>query len=284
MAYLLKQWRKKYTIIVPDEKIEQKYDFMWGFEQIQTINSQKNKSFDAAILLDVPSIERIGKPAKLMPPVEFRVKIDHHPVEEEFAKYNLVEIKVSSTSNLVYELISHSKIQFDANLASLIFSGIMYDTGRFSFSNTNQRDFEIAAELTGFGVKANLVANSMFFNNTMESMKTIGYGLANMESHLKGRFAIIYLPLEIMQKNNHAEIEEMANYSVSVRNVEVGVFIREIKPNFMKVSFRSKGRINVNSVAKAFGGGGHLHAAGCRFTGKYQDLRKKLIEEVAKHL
>ena len=284
VANVLEQLNKKYKIIINDETIESKYSYMWGFNKIQSYSSDMNLSFDAAIVLDVPSLKRIGNPAKLLPSKEFCVKIDHHPFEDDFAVYNYVDINASSTSNLIYELFSIIKIEMNTDLANLIFSGIMYDTGRFSFSNTNLKDFRISSELLKHNVKPSRIANHIFFNNSFQSMKTIGYGLANMESYLDGKLAIIFLPLEIMQKNSHSEIEELANFSVAIKDVEVGLFIREVETNFLKVSFRSKGKVNVNAIARAFGGGGHEHAAGCRFKGTFRELKQKLLKKVQNQL
>ncbi len=284
MAYCLEYLGKTYHIVIHDETIEEKYGFMWGFERIRSFSDFDNAKIEAAVVLDVPSRNRIGNPAKLLPPPENCVKIDHHPYEEDFSRYNLVKTEASSTSQLVYEWIEYAGIPLSDDLANLLFAGIMYDTGRFSFSNTSQRDFQIAARLLAFRVKPSEVANRLFFDNSFQSMKTIGYGLANMESFLDGRLAIIFLPLHIMQQNHHTEIEELANYSVAIKDVEVGLFIREIKPGFFKVSFRSKGRVNVNQIARAFDGGGHMHAAGCRYEGQFEELKKQLIREVEKHL
>ncbi len=284
MAYVLRKKRKNYVIVFHDEQIDSKYSFLQGFEEITPYSRFSGATIEAAIILDVPSRKRIGDPANLLPAPDSCLKIDHHPFEEEIAHINLVDTNASSTSQLVYEVVSKYGIEMDEALATQLFTGIMYDTGRFSFSNTRQRDFEIAAHLLQYGVIPSEIANRLFFENSYESMKIIGYGLANMESVLDGKLAIIFLPLDIMEQNNHSEIEELANYSVSVRGVEVGLFIREVKPNYFKISFRSKGRVNVNAIARIFGGGGHLHAAGCRFTGTYQQLREQLIQEVEKHL
>ncbi len=284
IAYLLERWQKSYQIIIQDTKVDDKYSFMWGVERIQAYHPDMKAEFLAAIVLDVPSRKRIGEPAKLLPDRSKCIKIDHHPVEEDFSEISLVDVQASSTSQLVYEVINSVNEPLDPDLANLIFAGIMYDTGRFSFSNTRRRDFEIAAQLLEHQVKPSFISNQLFFNNSFDSMKILGYALEHMKSYLDGRLAVIYLPYEVMQKNNHAEIEELANYSVAIKNVEVGLFIREVQPNFFKVSFRSKGRVNVNTIARAFDGGGHLHAAGARFSGKFDDLQRKLIAEVEKYL
>jgi phosphoesterase RecJ-like protein len=283
-AYLLEYWKKSYQIIIHDNAIDQKYQFLWGIEKIKSFDPDSKQNFDAAIVLDVPNLERIGKPAVLLPGKDKCIKIDHHPVEEEFAELSMVDITASSTSQVIFDMIEESSIPLSQELAQIIYTGIMYDTGRFSFSNTRKRDLEIAAILFDYDVKPHLIANHMFFSNSFDSMKTLGYALNNMQVYLDGSLSIIFLPYEVMRNNTQAEVEELANYSVSIRGVEVGLFIREIEPEFYKVSLRSRGRINVNIIAKIFGGGGHDHAAGARFKGSIKELKDKMIREVDKLL
>jgi phosphoesterase RecJ-like protein len=284
VAYLLEAWKKRYEMVIHDSLVDNKYNFLWGAEKIVSGNTDMKNTFDAAILLDVPSRKRIGNPADYLPPSNKCIKIDHHPPEEDFAQFKLVNEAASSTSQLIYELIVAAKFSLDRKMAEIIFTGIMYDTGRFSFSNTSRRDFQIAADLLSFGVKPHDIANRLFFTNSFTSMKTLGYALSHMELILDGRISLIHLPHTVMMSNNQGEIEELANYSVAIKGVEVGLFIREVEPNYFKVSFRSKGRINVNTIAKTFGGGGHAHAAGARFSGKYTDLRMRIEEEFRKYL
>jgi len=284
MVYFLEKMDKTYDIIFHDQKLDTRYQFLWGWQKIVSFHENLKKEFDAALILDVPSKNRMGDPSKLLPHQNLCVLVDHHPEENGIAHINLVDEQASSTCQLVYEILSRSEFQMDDTLALLIFSGIMYDTGRFSFSNTRKRDFEIAAELLSFDVKPNEVANQLFFSSSFESMRTIGRGLADMEVQLDGRLCIVFLPLELMQKNNHGEIEELANYSIAIKGSEVGLFIREADKDFFKVSLRSRGAVNVSTVAKALGGGGHAHAAGCRYKGKFSDLRNILISEVSRQL
>ncbi len=284
VAFLLNSWGKNFQIVIQDDKKEERYQYLWGWERVISFDEPHRKEYEAGVILDVPSKVRIGKPSELLPAAADCVKIDHHPQEDDLAAINLVDLAASSTSQLVYEVIAKSDLKLNHDLATLLFSGIMYDTGRFSFSNTSRRDFEIAAELLKFNVRPHKIAEQLFFCNSPESMKTIGYGLANMELHLGGKLCIIFVPWEIMRQVAPGESEELANYSVAVRDVEVGLFIREADHNLLKVSLRSRGNVNVNTVARAFGGGGHAHAAGCRITGKFSEFKPAIIREVAKQL
>jgi phosphoesterase RecJ-like protein len=284
IGHLLDALNKSYRMIIHDSQIQSKYLFLKGIDKIQHYRSDSEIKFDAAFVLDVPSLKRIGDPANLLPPSDYCVKIDHHPVEEEFARYNMVDTDASSTSQLIYEIFETGNIPLNREIAEIIFAGIMYDTGRFSFSNTRQRDFEIAAKLTEYDIKPHVIANHLFFTSSFESIKTLGYALDNMQVYLDGKISIIYLSNKMMINKNHAEIEELANYSVAIKGVEVGLFIREIEPQFFKISLRSRGKANVNAIARIFGGGGHTHAAGMRYRGNLEDLKQKLVSEIAKHL
>jgi phosphoesterase RecJ-like protein len=284
MAYVLEKWEKKNQVVIHDGSVDEKYHYMWGSDKIQSYSDHTNSNYKAAIVLDVPSRKRIGDPANLLPEPLKCIKIDHHPVEEEFAHLNIVDTNASSTSQILFEIIEHTGIPVTSDLATLFFSGIMYDTGRFSFSNTRERDFEIASKLLKSGALPNVIANNLFFNNSFSSLKTIGYALANMESFFEGKLSLIFIPLEIMEANVQAEIEELANYSVAIKGVEVGLFIREVKPEFFKMSFRSKGNVDVNIIAKTLGGGGHMHAAGARYSGNFNDLKEKLQKAVSQSL
>jgi phosphoesterase RecJ-like protein len=79
-------------------------------------------------------------------------------------------------------------------------------------------------------------------------------------------------------------MEDLTNYSIAIKGVEVGLFIRQPEPGLIKVSFRSKGRVDVNKVARSFGGGGHIHAAGCRVAGNPEEIKDKIIGEIKAQL
>ncbi len=284
IAYFLKQQGKKFEVIFHDQQKDKKYEFLWGWNEIQTYDQVLKRNFDAAIVVDVPSKARIGDPADLLPAAEHCLKIDHHPIEEDFSEYHLVDTAASSTCQLVYEIIIRSGIQLDYDLATLLFVGIMYDTGRFSFSNTRQRDFEIAAHLVSYGVSSNQIAARLFFSNTFEALKVVGYGLKTMQSRLDGQVCVIFLPYEVMREARDLDIDELTNYSLAVKGVEVGIFVRQIEPNFTKVSFRSKGKVDVNQVARKFGGGGHVHAAGCRTSTAPEVIIDQIVAEIHRQL
>ena len=281
----LKKLGKSSVMIFTDEHLDQRFDYLKTFDEIQSYKHLQNKPhIESAIILDVPGYGRLGAVKELLPPKEYVARIDHHPQEDEMGLTEWVDEQASSTTAMVYEVIKRFDVEIDADLATALFTGIVYDTGRFSFSNTTARDFYIASQVVEKGAKPAQIVNTIFFENSIQALRMIGKGLYTMESYLNGAVAVIYLDYEDMQKSNPHEIEELTNYSVAVRGGQVGLFVREIKPNFHKISLRSKSKVDVNKVAKAFDGGGHARAAGCRIEGSKEEVIEKLVREIEKHL
>ncbi len=282
-AYLLEKLGKKVEVIFSDVDIDEKYRSLAGWEDIISWSSDLNREFDAAIAVDVSSRKRIGDAAALLPEADRCVMIDHHPKEEQFADTIMHDTAASSASRLVFELVEAAGIEMDADLATLILTGIMFDTGRFAFSNTSSRDFEIAGKLIEAGARPEKVSELMMFNIPLISLKTIGYGLADLETRLNGKVGLIFLSKERIEVEEPLDIDPLASYSLSPRGAEVGIFIRETSELF-KISLRSKGLIDVSAIAREIGGGGHKQAAGCRFEGEYNTLLERLLNLIEQQL
>ncbi len=281
----LKKLGKSSVMIFTDEHLDQRFDFLKSFKDIKSFKHLTHfPKIESAIILDVPGYGRLGAVKELLPPKEHVARIDHHPQEDVMGAVEWVDEKASSTTAMVYEVIKRFDVEIDPDLATALFTGVVYDTGRFSFSNTTARDFYIASQVVDKGAKPAEIINTIFFENSIEALRMIGKGLHTMESYLDGAVTVIYLDYEDMQKSNPHEIEELTNYSVAVRGGKVGLFIREIKPHYHKISLRSKSHVDVNKVAKAFNGGGHARAAGCRIEGSKDEVIRKLLSELQNHL
>ncbi len=284
MGILLEYLKKKYYMVLHDTQIDVRFAYLKNFSRIITYNSVLDLQLKAAIILDAPGIKRLGNVAKLLPDRSQTVKIDHHPEEDDFAVVKMVDEKASSSTQLVYEILDQAKVAIDLELAKAIYTGIVYDTGRFSFSNTTSRDMYICGKMIDAGVKPAKINDRIFFEISFEAIRTIGKGLAEIENYLDGDVNVIYLDHTTMSRNYHGEIEELANYSVAIRGGKVGLFLREIRPRYYKVSLRAKADIDVNKVARKFNGGGHTRAAGCRLDGTKREVIEKVLAEIKKQL
>ncbi len=282
----LKKLGKHSLMIFHDKSLDQRFAYLEPFKEILHFDdvADQNLQIESAIILDVPGYQRLGNVSKLLPDRAHVVRVDHHPLEDVMGDLEWVDEVASSTTAMIYEVIEASGVEVDLELAKAIYTGIVYDTGRFSFSNTTARDLYIGSKMVAIGVNPSKISNIIFFENSLQALKTIGKGLHTMESYLNGAVTVIYLDHEDMLNSNPHEIEELTNYSVAVRGGKIGLFIREIKPDYHKISLRSKCHVDVNKVAKAFDGGGHARAAGCRIPGKKDEVIAKLLAEIERHL
>ncbi len=286
VSIYLEQLGKEHRVIIHDEQLDNRFDYLAHFDRIECaakVLKEPLPSFDLAIIVDVPGRKRMGDSSKLLQGIPVVLKIDHHPAEDDFS-YNVVDVQASSASALVYDWLTAGNVPLSKALAEAIYTGIISDTGRLSYSNTRAHDLEICARLVEAGVEVEKITNQLFFNNPFEALKVVGQGLVNLQRALDGRFAYTVLPLQAIQGVDQSDLEELANFPVSVRGAKVGAYIREVEPDFYKISLRSRSRTDVRKVAQNFNGGGHYHAAGCRFKGKRDDLLKKLITAVDEQL
>lgn len=284
MGMMLEQMGKKYYMVFHDRQIDTRFNYMRGYDRIINFKPELDLNIQAALILDVPGTHRLGDVATLLPEKANIAKIDHHPPEDMFAEVDMCDENASSTTHLIYEIIEEAGMKMDKSYAEAIYTGIVYDTGRFSFSNTTSRDMFIGGKMIDLGADPEQINNRLFFENSFHALRTIGKGLANLESYFDGAVNIIYLDYESMNSSDQSEIEELANYSVAIRGGQVGLFIREVKPSFHKISLRSKGPVDVNQVAKSFDGGGHARAAGCRIEGTKNEVIEMILKVVSDHL
>ncbi|TFH01506.1 MAG: bifunctional oligoribonuclease/PAP phosphatase NrnA [Calditrichales bacterium] len=284
VGLLLDQMGKKYHMLLHDAIIDSRFSYLENFDKIHTYNRTMHLPIEAAVIMDVPGLKRLGNIQKILPDRAKIARIDHHPTEDDFAAFSFTDVSASSTTQLVYEILEVAGVKISSEMAHAIYTGIVYDTGRFSFSNTKARDMYICGKMIEAGVEPSFITNRIFFENSFEGIRTIGRGLAKMESYLDDTVNVIYLDNKTMCRDHQGEIEELANYSVAIRGGKVGVFIRELQPRFHKVSLRTKVDVDVNRIAKSFGGGGHIKAAGCRIEGTKREVIKRLLSEIKKQL
>jgi phosphoesterase RecJ-like protein len=291
MSYLLTALKKDFIMVLHDENIDDRFNYLKNFNDIYSYKEDvdfakklKVGKIETVIVVDAPGFRRMGDVQNIIPQDAYKIKIDHHPSEEVMGEVDWVEEDASSASALVFEVINSSSVNLTFEIAEAIFTGIVYDTGRFSFSNTHSRDFEIAAILLKLGVEPAKITEKMFFENSPDALKIVGKGLASMESYFDGQVNVIYISHEEMEKGDSSEIEILANYSVAIRHGKVGLFVREVKKDFHKVSLRAKGEMNVNAVAKVFDGGGHRKASGCKIEGSKESVINQLLAEIKKQL
>ena len=279
-AAILKKLGKTHRIVVHDPVPDERYRFLPGFGEIHSFEQTPEPApFNVLLALDVPTMDRIGDVVRLLAEGASVLVVDHHESNEAFGEVNFVRAEVSSTCELLYEVISELKLPFDKEIATCLFTGIAFDTGGFRFSNTSGAALRIAAEMVDRGVRPDRIADAVFHRRSYEATQLLGQALNAIELHLNGKVSSIYLPGE-----RSKDTEGFINYALFIDGVEVAFFIKEEEQGHFRVSFRSKNQIDVNRIAGRFGGGGHRKAAGCRIKGQVEEVKSLVLEEIARYL
>ena len=127
-----------------------------------------------------------------------------------------------------------------------------------------------------------MVARNVYDSNNMGRLKLFGSVLSAMQIDASGRIAIVYLDREMARQagGTYEDTEGLINLPLTVKEMQAVVFFREVEGEDYRVSMRSKGDIDIGSIAKEFGGGGHKNAAGCAVTGPIGTLQKLFVEKI----
>lgn len=287
MAILLQKLGKKVTIIDEDPPPKTCH-FLPQCEKIITYSPEYEKSrFDVGIVLDCNQFERIGKVASIIKETSTIVNIDHHPDSTGIGDYNYIDVQASACAEQIYMIIKAMGFKLDYSLALPIYVGIMTDTGNFRQVNTTPLSHQIVADLLTYGIEPNTIASQIYEVNTVDSVKLLGQVLSNLKIVQNGRVIIGSITQNMIKK---AEImpdidpEQIIDQIRSIKGVEVILLLRDLGENKIKVNLRSKTSFNVSEIAKVFGGGGHLRAAGCVVEGTLQDVGKRVVKEIEKRL
>jgi phosphoesterase RecJ-like protein len=281
VARVLRQAGKD-VVVVCEDGVPQNYTFIPDSETIVT--STDRRGFDVGMLVDCEGIKRIGSAKDAISSCATSACIDHHVPDGEFGEIRIIDPEASSTAELVTELLEANGIEIDQVLATQLMSGLVADTGAFRFANATPKTFQIAARLTEAGARASDIAREVYESRSLRSMKLLGRALTSLTIHETGRIVwatVTRNDLDEMEASD-ADTESIVNLVRWVKGPEVAVLFRETKPNSIRVSLRSCDGVNVDEIARVFGGGGHHAAAGCTIEAPLEEARQMLIDEVLK--
>lgn len=239
-------------------------------------------SFDLAFSLDCGSIKRLGRARSLWEKATTTINIDHHISNENFAKLNWIEPEATSTGQLVYWLADTLKAKVTKEIATLLYTTLLTDTGCFSNSNTNADALAWGAELIKLGANHEVVYKKAFLERPFKSIKIFGAALNNLSLAKNNKLAWTFVDQNIMKKLSATseDTEDIADHMMRIQGIEVGVFFRE-DGDETKVSLRSNTDLDVSKIAVSMGGGGHKRAAGINIKSPLSKVKDLVLKKVS---
>lgn len=280
--FLINYGKDNVTVVVPNE-FPSFYKWMPGTKEI--VIHEKYPDFaeqligeaDVIFCLDFNEPKRIGKVAPAVVAAEGRkVLIDHHLNPADFCRVVMSYPEMSSTSEMVFRFICRMGM-FDLlnkKAAECIYTGMMTDTGSFTYNSNKPEIYTIISELIKKGIDKDLIYRKVNQVYSEDRLRMMGYVLyEKMKIYPEYRTALITLSQEELERFRYVtgDTEGFVNLPLSIEGVVFSVFIREDK-DYMKVSLRSVGEFPCNLFAgKYFNGGGHKNASGGEFYGSLKE-------------
>ncbi len=290
LSLFLKSLGHSTTVVMPNDFP----DFLkWlpGVEDVIIYEREKERTTELTeganiiFTLDFNSLDRVGELQTVLENTSAKfVMIDHHQQPADYAVATYSDVKMSSTSEMVYhfmDALGHAE-KLSQAIATNLYTGIMTDTGSFRFSSTSPTTHKVAAKLIEAGAESAIINQNVYDTNSPERMKLLGVALNNLVILPELHTAYITLTQKELDQHNFkkGDTEGFVNYALSVKGIYfAAIFIENKQESIVKISFRSKGHFSVNDFARNhYSGGGHINAAGGKSS---QDLNKTINEFIS---
>lgn len=269
---------KSVRVITPD-LFPQNLSFLPGARDIVVFSQHEEFSIDliskadVIFSLDYNALNRVDRVAPfILQSSAIKVLIDHHIDPENFADIIISHPEISSTSALLFKVINEMSLipLIDKQVGDCIFTGMMTDTGNFSYNSNDPDLYLIIAKLLEIGVNKDYLYARIINSSTESKLKIIAYALDRKLTLYKDkRAALITLTRQELNEYHYqkGDTESLVNIPLRLEDIQISFFLRE-EGEYIKVSSRSKGDFPVNLVcSRYFNGGGHKNAAGGEFFG-----------------
>lgn len=258
-------------------QIPPQYSFLPGLEDL-TPADEIAPDADLFLAIDCASADRLGLLLAKFRSARTTIVIDHHISNDRFGDVNLIDPEKASSSELAYELITRLGGIPDADEATCLYTGIVTDTGRFQYASTSPETLRVAARLRELGVDHEKVANNVYESASFEYLHVLGLVLSR--ARLEDGLVWSWIDQDELGTLDLDETEHFIDALRAVAESKVAVLLKQLPQRTYKASLRSRGEIDVSSIAEEFGGGGHARAAGFESRGSPAEL----IEAIKNHI
>ena len=281
MAYALWQMGKDVRLVNRDAPPGPLRVFP-GVSRIEVANRIDDPG-DAVIVMECGDLTRTG--------VEgfergFVINIDHHLGNTNYGAVNWFDASAAACGEMVFNLVQELGVPLTLEIATHVYIAILTDTGSFHYSSISPRTFDICRQCMEAGINPPAIAGAIYDSNNLGRLKLFGAVMSKMELDASGRVATVYVDQKLASDcgGTYEDTEGIVNLPLTVKEIEAVAFFKEAGPDDWRVSMRSKGDVDVNAIAKEFGGGGHKNASGCSANGRFEDLKllfqRKLLEQI----
>jgi phosphoesterase RecJ-like protein len=281
MAYALRALGKEARIVNRDPPPLPLLSFP-GVADIE-IAERIDDTGDAVIVMESGDLSRTGVAGL---DAGFVINIDHHVGNTMYGAVNWFDVSAAACGEMVFDLVRELRVPLTYEIAVHVYVAILTDTGSFHYSNISPRTFDTCRQCVEAGVNPQAVARAVFDSNSLGRLKLFGAVLRGMQLDAAGQVATLTVDEQLLADcgATYDDTDGLINLPLTVKGIQAVMFFKKIGRDDWRISLRSKGNIDVNAVAKQFGGGGHKNASGCSATGSLDSLKalfqQKVLEQI----
>jgi len=274
---------KKDVTMFSHDFIPTKLEFLKETEFVTADTSTLTK-YDVMIMLDCGSRDRAGDFITNFSGYKILINIDHHVSNKYFGDVNFIELASSCTGEHVYFITKRiladlGITKIPNNISIGLLCALYDDTGGMRYVSTTARTLRIAADIVESGADCSFVSENLFFSVSRERMELTRRVLQTLTYECNAKIAYMTMTIEDLERTNsaHEDSNGLIDFPRSIEGVEVAFIIKEMGKGKYKFSFRSRGKVDLNSFCSLFGGGGHKVASGCTVYGELAEVKEKVL-------
>jgi len=243
--------------------------------------------FDCVIATDCATFERLGTVGPCIENRRLFINIDHHQSNSRYANINWISSRKPSTGELIYRLLSVANWPVTPAIANCLFTAVSTDTGSFQYSTTQPETYYVAGKLVERGADLATVCDEVYQSYPLSRVRLLQHVFNNFRLTSGNRIAYFWLKQTDYSRTGAEpnDSEGLIDHIRAIEPVVIACVFEEMNNGSVRISLRSKSQnINVNEIAKKFGGGGHSAAAGARIEGKPLSVQRRVINSLKQAL
>jgi phosphoesterase RecJ-like protein len=278
--------RGKTVAVVNQGAIPGQYKFLDREKIVQFSAESLEFTPEVVVVLECPSLDRIGYVKKLIPDSATLINIDHHNDNENYGLINVVDESSSAVAEILYLMFEEDNLEITAEIAELLYAGICSDTDRFRFESTSSRCMLIASKLIEKGARPKEVSDNLYTGMTSSTIQLLGHTLASLKTLAGGEIGYFSVTMKDVEKSG-ASIENsegFVDFILTVNGVRMGFLFKELSEDQVKVSVRTQNGIDSAEFAAYFNGGGHTNAAGFIKSGRFDDVVQEVMKKATEYI
>lgn len=278
--------RGKTAIVVNQGAMPAKYRFLDPHAVIRFSMDKMDFVPEVAIILECPSLDRIGFVGDLIPESAILLNIDHHNENENYAFINIVDKQSCAVAEVLYLLFEENNTEITPEIAKQLYAAMSSDTGRFRFESTTSRCMQVASKLIDKGARPKEISDNLYSGMSPDTIQLLGHTLASLKTEADGKIGYFTITREDLRKSGAGieNSEGFVDFILSVHGIRMGFLFKELDGDQVKVSVRSQNGYDSSRFAALFNGGGHTNAAGFSTNGRFDAVIKEVMVKAVEYI